>query len=774
MPPPSPTSVVDVTLTAITQAEDEDLAYRDIRDNNSRSNKTPAALKQFNVFLKGYCERKHHSAHTAEQLPYCGLATIHDVDFANPQPHQSWWNDLIGNFFNYLAFEAKNYRTKDKDLLGYESATGYASAVKSYFTNKFRDETPLVVFQDANWRKLRNLLATKYSERGKRTGQRISTPREASNGDDRKAMGKACFWLGTVDSAEFHGLNVWIYHLLGRGRDVAILKPEDVSVVCVDEDVHSYRLLEVSLQRDKDGPLQELNLYPHKTSVEEDPYFGLLYLLLFGGCKPELFPRFYVEALKVDSITKKSAPRVGTLWTRCFNTLYKEFKTLSETVSNKLTSYHGRKGANQKLAETSSVSGFAQIFRTGWELRGFHSVFDYVIGSKTLTNQAGKALSGWTTKRGDEILGGLPPTLTSVKTNPGLLGDFVHALFVEDFEELWPSSIRNLLVASLLRHYDEFVSIIKQHPEGIYTDTTRHPFVHAVNKACACVKVDTATFRDWCKEVREGFAIQNYMALPIGALSKDLSHNPKVDPRTLFEHVHQLGTSYNCLFAQKMVLEEDVANLRRETAQQTRCIERLEKEQQETRQVLAKVADLLEIQHGKCEATRKSPPPTDVLYFSDSMKKWRITFTLQESFVGYFRDKCLEGYELEKQSDDFKKKLSSEKSKIKGQYKRLKKAIKILLYFCDSYPKPIPDDPKGVSQWQRDISLQAEQAVKALEEALPDDRPKRLTIAYLQNCGKDWDNPDSPHSKLPPKDTPQAVRAHFGFKLEGRTSPVPV
>ena len=64
------------------------------------------------------------------------------------------------------------------------------------------------------------------------------------------------------------------------------------------------------------------------------------------------------------------------------------------------------------MAKTNSVSGLAQIFHTRWELRGFHTIFDYVIDSKTLINQAGKALSGWTSQNfNNEISGGLPPSV---------------------------------------------------------------------------------------------------------------------------------------------------------------------------------------------------------------------------------------------------------------------------------------------------------------------------------------------------------------------------
>jgi hypothetical protein len=109
--------------------------------------------------------------------------------------------------------------------------------MKSYFLNRFRDKQPLLVFCDPSWRKLHNLLFTKCKERARRTGQRITNPKVASTDDDRKAMATACFWLGTAEAAKFHGLNVSVYHLIGRGREVSTLKPEDLSVVRASEDL---------------------------------------------------------------------------------------------------------------------------------------------------------------------------------------------------------------------------------------------------------------------------------------------------------------------------------------------------------------------------------------------------------------------------------------------------------------------------------------------------------------------------------------------------------
>ena len=608
-----------LTLSVITQAEDEDSPiFLDLRDNKCESNKTAAAIKQFNLFLKGYCDSKGYNNRVGfdpisivEQIPYEGLEGIHgDLN------EERWWSDLIGNFFNYPAFDASKYCKKEKGLLVYDSATGYASAMKAFFLNRFRDKQPRLILSDSSWRKLRNLLLMKFKERARQTGQRISTPKAASTDGDRKAMANACFWLGTIDAAEFHGLNVSVFHLCGRGREVSALKPEDLSMVYVGEGLQNFDVLSVSLQRNKDGPLQELSLYPHRESLCEDPYFALIYSLLVGGCHSNLFPKFSQEAATFKD--EKSEPRVSAIWTHCFNSLYKEFKSLSETLSTQLTSYHGRKGANQKLAETNAVSGLAQIFRTGWELRGFHTIFDYVVGSKTRINQAGKALSGWSS----EIGGGVPPTLSSIRSSPKLVDDFVLALFGDDIEQRWPVSIRNMLTATLLRHYEDFIIVIEQHAKELYDDNSRHPMVHSINKALRLAKVDHETLSLWCKEVRERLCTNNYMALPSECLSPDVARVTKIDPRSLSDRFNQLCNSYICLFAQKMNLEDDVSRLRLDVANLTRSNQSLEKAVANQTEILARVANVLEVKFDKqVDKPAPCPPMEDVMLFSDRMKR---------------------------------------------------------------------------------------------------------------------------------------------------------
>jgi len=64
------------SLSAVARAKDEDIGnnFLDLRDDKCESNKTSAAIKQFNFFLKGCCNLKGHTAFlgcvpTTEQIP---------------------------------------------------------------------------------------------------------------------------------------------------------------------------------------------------------------------------------------------------------------------------------------------------------------------------------------------------------------------------------------------------------------------------------------------------------------------------------------------------------------------------------------------------------------------------------------------------------------------------------------------------------------------------------------------------------------------------------
>jgi hypothetical protein len=272
-------------LSVITRAEDKSIddhdkdAPMDLRDNNCALNKTPAAIKQFNYFLRDYCKKKNFPfpVSTIDEIPYEGLEGVIGFNRDGPNYIQKFWSKLIWAFFNYLAFDAYKYLKKEKGLLSYDSATGYASAVKKYFERgRFRCKPKIRVFSKTNWRELRNLLLQKHANRCKKNGKKLTNPKIASTPDDRVAMARTCFWFGNVDSAEFHALNVMTFHLIGRGCKVAILTPDDLTAIRVNHELENHYAISVSLQRNKDGPLQDLTLFLHQRSIEGDPYFSLI------------------------------------------------------------------------------------------------------------------------------------------------------------------------------------------------------------------------------------------------------------------------------------------------------------------------------------------------------------------------------------------------------------------------------------------------------------------------------------------------------------------
>lgn len=131
---------------------------------------------------------------------------------------------MIGSFFSYLHKDAYKYGDPDKGRFSYETATGYASSVKIYYTTKFRNSGPeFNVFGTTKWRELRNKLLSQFKEETKSTGKALVNGHEASEDSDRNAIAIGCYWLGTVEAAEFLHLNNTMMQCSGRGTEVSLL-----------------------------------------------------------------------------------------------------------------------------------------------------------------------------------------------------------------------------------------------------------------------------------------------------------------------------------------------------------------------------------------------------------------------------------------------------------------------------------------------------------------------------------------------------------------------
>lgn len=179
---------------------------------------------------------------------------------------------MIGNFFSYLYKDAYKYGDPAKGRVSYETATGYASSVKVYYTNKFRLCGPeLNVFGPGKWRELHNRLLAQFREETKSTRKALVNGHEASEDTDRNAIAIGCYWLGTVEAAEFLHLNNTMMQCSGRGTEVSLLTKDNIRSSDVNELCYSYKILKVDLSRQKDGPRQSISIYPHRDSVHHRP-----------------------------------------------------------------------------------------------------------------------------------------------------------------------------------------------------------------------------------------------------------------------------------------------------------------------------------------------------------------------------------------------------------------------------------------------------------------------------------------------------------------------
>ena len=67
-----------------------------------------------------------------------------------------------------------------------------------------------------------------------------------------------------------------------------------------------------------------------------------------------------------------------------------------------------------------------------------------------MSEQAGKAVSEWTAKIGDLIVGGQPPTFADIKGDKEELKQFTSMSFEDDMGNRWNPKVRELLVMALL------------------------------------------------------------------------------------------------------------------------------------------------------------------------------------------------------------------------------------------------------------------------------------------------------------------------------------
>ena len=742
----------------------------DIRDDENRGNsakdKKDNALKHLNFFLKHYSRQKSYQFVKAEEL-----------EFEATEEHIGWWDDMIGCFFAYLAKQACCNCDPSKERIAYNTATGYASSVKAYYSNKFRTrQQEIPVFQTNRWKALRARLLSNYEEENRVTGKSLVNPHEASSNEDREAISTGCIWLNTPKAAEFWHINVTMTQYTGRGSEVALDRRSRMGTTEINELHYSYHVLQPKLKRQKFGEESLLCIYPHKNSALQDYYFSLFHrIIMLGDDDDYIFPEFARKA--ANQTDSKSDSKVSSLWSANFSELYKSFICLNEKLNKTLTSHCHKKGSSQLMAETPGVSGLAQIFRAGWQVRGFHSIFDYIVGSTVMQQQAGKAVSGWTAKIGDVVCGGQPPNLADIHTSRELLQPFVSHLFINDSDNQWSPLVRDLLVASMLRHYDEFCAILKAEPDNKFECLDSHLFVARIKEKLYLAGATDAIFEEWKKETRLGFFNRNLPALAITNYPRHLGdvsnpfHQVMLDPRCFVDHINALSAHYQALHNLSCQQTTDIRQL-------TGLVRGLQGQVQKQTELLdflvaGRNQQQIAVPVSPSAAGSPSKNSTDLLEASPAsyVKRFSVGFsalgqrcTISDRFVFFFAEMAKAGYEKDKDTAGVSQ---EEKKKTRNDFTRLKRTVKIMLLFCESYPSPRPTNAADLQQWLSDLRRMAVEAENSLRTLFYPEIPEKimlqsaLTGKAITSAMKEWENVDSSEHRDLPENTPVEIIEWF-------------
>ena len=453
----------------------------------------------------------------------------------NPNARSTqWFNEMIIHFSGYLV-KARKWLKVNADCLSYQAAANYLSDVKIWILTKnpHLASSEIPVMDPSRWKAHRKQMLGNIILRCRADGTRVHNGHTPASRQDRKAMALACVWLGTPEGAEFYHLNTSTYHFAGRGSECSLVLKKDTSTRQVTEGHKEYETLHVFLKRHKTHKEQDMSIFAHKQFWHQCFFFSLMYrILTLQDADPYMLPLFAGKANATDG-KGQVASKVASHWTTIYKKLlliYETINLLAISLSAGLSSHSQKKGANQDMSGILSVSGLAQIFRSGWQIRGVHSLLEYVVGDQVMQDQAGKALAGWTTSYGNDVIGGEPPNLEDITTERDQLTEFVNQVFAHDPTN-WDQGVKELLVANFIRFYDEFIGDLCLNPNFIRPQA--HPVVQLVLDKLAVAKVTPATFDKWKQEINRGFRSRNVAALPLSMLDQRQRTENSIDLRSL-------------------------------------------------------------------------------------------------------------------------------------------------------------------------------------------------------------------------------------------------
>ena len=117
------------------------------------------------------------------------------------------------------------------------------------------------MFRDEQWSVLRKQLLSVCKSNSRKSEKKslLLNGHEGGNDDDHVVIGAACMWIGDLRSAQFFALENAKWHAAGRCCELSLLEVEDLTLKDVNENGHTFKVLAMKVDRDKQGGSQNLS-----------------------------------------------------------------------------------------------------------------------------------------------------------------------------------------------------------------------------------------------------------------------------------------------------------------------------------------------------------------------------------------------------------------------------------------------------------------------------------------------------------------------------------
>ena len=323
-------------------------------------------------------------------------------------------------------------------------------------------------------------------------------------------------------------INNTLYAMSSRTCEAAGLRKDQVKLKSEEMFMVKYLVPSVSVERHKTlSHKMDMCFYPHRDSMLQDMLFSLGYHLVLNehsGGDEYFFPDF---AAKINNNKKELDTATGRLFQQYYESIMSivdryqdemdpdEFEEYVFLVPSKYSGHTPKKSSVNKLADNLNIQIF--VFRAGWMVKNMHTAFDYIVNTKKKDELCGKVIANWLMKMGDDYVGGVPPSGESIIHKKESYQPFVDELFAS--QSKLDGDFKKMLTASILRWYEDLVSLVKEEPLGRFKEHYKHPFVARILKAAGDVGLREEDIVEWSKAVKKDFISKNCLAMPMSIVS---------------------------------------------------------------------------------------------------------------------------------------------------------------------------------------------------------------------------------------------------------------